>query len=142
MAHRSLRLTINMLDTVCYRARVGSFYSRCVTIIYQKFRRKNNVSLKSKSYRQKSLPKTPASFFGFVSLLIATYFLLKLIIESIESNPGLSNCGAYVIEKGSPRHISSRKYSIWGNCRYTMYCQSIFCYNLFCNKKRFTLESN
>ena len=55
-----------------------------VMSIYQKFRRKNNVSFKFKSYRQKKLPKTPVSFFGFVLLLIATYFLLTLIIEGIE----------------------------------------------------------
>ena len=69
--------------------------------IYQKFRRKNNVNFKSKSSsQQKNLSKTPVSFFAFVSQLIATYFLLKLIIEGIESNPGPSCGGAYGIKKG------------------------------------------
>ena len=66
--------------------------------IYQKFRRKNNVSFKFKSsYRQKKLIKTPVSFFGSLSLLIVPYFLLMLIIEGIESNPGPSYGGAYGI---------------------------------------------
>ena len=88
-----------MLDIECYRARVGSFYSRCVMKIYQRFKRKDIVSFKSKSYQQKNLPKTRVLFFGFVSLLIATYFLLKLIIEGIKSNPGPSYGGAYGIKK-------------------------------------------
>ena len=51
---------------------------------------KDNVSFKfESSYWQKNFfSKTPVSLFVFVSLFIATYFLLKLIIESIESNPG------------------------------------------------------
>ena len=48
---------------------------------------------------KKNLPKTPVSFFGLASLLIATYFLLNLIIEGIESNPGPSYSGAYGIKK-------------------------------------------
>ena len=51
--------------------------------IYQLFRRKNNVSVKSES-----------SY-----LLIAAYFLLKIIIKGIESNPRLSYRGAYGIKK-------------------------------------------
>ena len=99
MTHRSLSLAINMLDIECYRTRVGSSYSRFVMNIYQKLGRKNNVGFKSRSlYRLKKLSKTPVSFFGFVSLIIATYFLLKLIIEDIESNPGPSYVGAYGIK--------------------------------------------
>ena len=45
----------------------------------------------------KKLIKTPVSFFGSLSLLIVPYFLLMLIIEGIESNPGPSYGGAYVI---------------------------------------------
>ena len=47
----------------------------------------------------KKLTKNTYLFFGFVSLLIATYFLLKLIIEGIESNPRPSHGGAYEIKK-------------------------------------------
>ena len=45
----------------------------------------------------KKLIKTPVSFFGSLSLLIVPYFLLMLIIEGIESNPGPSYGGAYGI---------------------------------------------
>ena len=38
-------------------------------------------------------------FFVFVSLLIATYFILNLIIESTESNPGPPYAGAHGIKK-------------------------------------------
>ena len=64
----------------------------------RKFRRKNNVSFKSE-YRQNNLSNTPVSFFVFVSLLIATYILLKLIIEFIESNPCPSYGGGYAVKK-------------------------------------------
>lgn len=78
-------------DIECHKALVGSFYGRYVMNIHQMFRKKNNVSFKSESsYRQKNLSKTPVSIFVFVSLLIAAYFLLKLIMEGIESNAGSS----------------------------------------------------
>ena len=67
--------------------------------LFPKLRRKNNVSFKSKSYPQKNSPKTLVSFLGFVSLLIATYFLLKIFIKVIKSNPGPSYGGAYRIKK-------------------------------------------
>ena len=68
--------------------------------IHQMFRKKNNVSFTSESsYRQKNLSKTPVSIFVFVSLLIAAYFLLKLIMEGIESNAGSSYGWAYGIKK-------------------------------------------
>ena len=92
--------------------------------IYQKFSRKSNVSFKSKSsYQQKILSKTPVSLLGFVSLFIATCFLLKLIIEGIENSPLPSFGGAYGIKKIvlGTFHEAPRKYSICGNCRYTMY---------------------
>ena len=48
---------------------------------------------------KKTYQKHLSLFFNFVSLLIATYFLLKLIIEGIESNPGPSYSWAYGIKK-------------------------------------------
>ena len=44
------------------------------------------------------LSKTQVSIFVLVSLLITTCFLLKLIMEDVESNPGLSYGGAYGIK--------------------------------------------
>ena len=97
---QELSLAINMFDIECHKARVGSFYGRCVMNIRQMFRKKNNVSFKSESsYRQKNLSKTPVSIFVFVSLLIVAYFLLKLIMEGMESNAGPSHGWAYGIKK-------------------------------------------
>lgn len=74
-----------MHNIECHRSRVGLFCKRCSINIYQKFRKKNNVSFKSQSsYWQNNLSKTPDSIFVFLSLLIATYFLLKLIIKDIK----------------------------------------------------------
>ena len=89
---QELSLAINMFDIECHKARVRSFYGRCVMNIRQMFRKKNNVSFKSESsYWQKNLSKTPVSIFVFVSLLIVAYFLLKLIMEGMESNAGPSH---------------------------------------------------
>ena len=93
--------------------------------IYQKFKRKNNVSFKSESsYQQKNLSKTPVYFFVFVSLLIATYFLLTHFRSmshfytplKTSENPGPSYDGAYQIKKavqGTFRQGNTRKYSLW-----------------------------
>lgn len=85
-----LNLTINMLDIECHRPRFGLFYSRCLMNIYRKFR---------SHHIGNNLSKTPAFFFVFLSLLIATYFLSKLIMKGIKSNPSRSYGGLYGIEK-------------------------------------------
>ena len=51
------------------------------------------------------LLKKSVFFFVFVSLLIATYFILNLIIESTESNPGPPYAGAHGIKRQSKAHF-------------------------------------
>ena len=65
------------------------------------------------------LIKTPVSFFVFVSLLIVTYFLLKLIPEWTESNLVPPYEGAYGIKKAVQGTID--KFMIWGNRRYIIH---------------------
>ena len=84
--------------------------------------------ISKKSY-QKHLP---------LCLVLYLYLLAHISIKT--NHRGYWKGGAYRIKKDSPRHISSRIYPIWENCKFAMYQQWI--YNLFCNKKSFTLESN
>ena len=60
----------------------------------------DNISFKSESScREKNFFSKKPSFFVFVSLLIATYFILNLIIEGTESNPASPYAGAHGIKK-------------------------------------------
>ena len=95
----SLSLAINLFDIECHRAGGGLFDSRCVMNTYQTFSMIISVLSLSLHAGKRTSSQKSRLFFVFVSLLIATYFILNLIIEGTESNPASPYAGAHGIKK-------------------------------------------